>query len=234
MGRIRQARQEEGSSPRVGALSTQVYQQLREDVLAGRLRPGERLRVQALSKRFEIANSPIREALNRLLSDEIVVFEDQKGFRVAPVSESELRDILHTRTMLDSLALTEAIRRADVAWEEALVLALHRLSRATRHVAPASPTANTEWERLHRNFHTTLTSGCGSRLLSRISEQLLDYSERYRLLAADGIPERNELDEHRAIVDACVARDAARATKLLEQHYGQTFEIIMKSAGAPP
>lgn len=214
-------------------LSTTVYQELRADLLAGRLKPGEKLRAEALGQRFSIASSPIREALNRLVSEGFVLLEDQKGFRVAPVSESELRELVRARCWIDGAAITESIKEFDVAWEEALVLALHRLSRVSRWAPAGAGTPDPAWEQLHREFHRTLVAGCGSRWIRRISEQLFDAAERYRLLAAEHIPERNELDEHKAIVDACLARDAAAAVKLLEAHYGMTFSVIMESPNAP-
>ena len=66
-------------------LTSSVYEQLRADILAGRMRPGEKIRAEALRKRFNTASSPVREALNRLLSEGFVALEEQKGFRVAPV-----------------------------------------------------------------------------------------------------------------------------------------------------
>jgi len=214
-------------------LSTTVYQELRSDLLAGRLKPGEKLRAEALGQRFSIASSPIREALNRLVSEGFVLLEDQKGFRVAPVSEDELKELVRARCWIDGAAVTESIRQFDTAWEEALVLALHRLSRTSRWASPTSTTPDPNWEQLHRDFHKVLVSGCGSRWIRKISEQLFDAAERYRLLAADQIPERNELNEHRAIVDACLARKPAEAVKLLEAHYGMTFSVIMRSPNAP-
>lgn len=214
-------------------LSTTVYQELRADLLAGRLKPGEKLRAEALGQRFSIASSPIREALNRLVSEGFVLLEDQKGFRVAPVSESELRELVQARCWIDGAAITESIRRFDVAWEEALVIAVHRLSRSSRWAVAQTAMPDPTWEQLHREFHRALVAGCGSRWIQRISEQLFDAAERYRLLAAQHIPERNELDEHRAIVDACLARDATKAVGLLEAHYGMTFSVIMGSPNAP-
>jgi DNA-binding GntR family transcriptional regulator len=218
--------------PQPKALSTSVYHQLRADLLAGRLRPGEKLRAEGLRQRFKIGSSPIREALNRLLSEGFVSLEDQKGFRVAPVSESELHELVLARCWIDGIAITESIRNFDVAWEEALVLALHRLSKASRPAdVPAS--ADGVWERLHRDFHGALVSGCGSRWVRRICEQLFDSAERYRLLAAHQIPQRNELDEHRAIAEACLSRNAAEAVRLLEGHYGMTFAIIVNATNLP-
>ena len=214
-------------------LSTVVYRELRAEVLSGRLKPGVKLRAEDLRKRFNIASSPIREALNRLLSEGFVALEDQKGFRVAPVSESDLQELVLARCAIDGAAIRESIGRYDVAWEEGLVLALHRLSRASRVADENLAVADTSWESLHREFHCALVSGCGSRWTRRISEQLFDAAERYRLLAAQQISERNELDEHKAIVEACLARRSAEAVNLLETHYGMTFAVIMSSPAAP-
>src|SRR5271170_7317741 len=89
------------------ALSTSVYRQLRADLLAGRLRPGEKLRDEGLRQRFSSGSSPIREALNRLLAEGLVSLEDQKGFRVAPISESELEELVMARCWIDGIAITK-------------------------------------------------------------------------------------------------------------------------------
>ena len=214
-------------------LSTAVYRELRTEVLSGRLKPGVKLRAEDLRKRFNIASSPIREALNRLVSEGFVALEDQKGFRVAPVSESDLQELVLARCAIDGAAISESIRRFDVPWEEGLVLALHRLSRASRQADEQLPVGEMSWENLHREFHCALVSGCGSRWTRRISEQLFDAAERYRLLAAQQISERNELAEHQAIVEACLSRRPADAVDLLQRHYGMTFTVIMGSPDAP-
>lgn len=208
-------------------LTTSVYEQLRSEILGGDLRPGQKLGSEALRQRFNIGGSPIREALNRLLAEGLVALEAQKGFRVAPISKAELSELVTARCWIDGAAITEAIKRYDIQWEENLVLALHRLSRTGRQ-APNNSGRNTDWEAKHREFHRALVSGCGSRWVTRISEQLFDAAERYRLLAADQVSERNERDEHRAIVDACLERNADRAVQLLGEHYGATYKVIVK------
>jgi len=220
----------ENSDDRQGStLTTSVHEQLRADIVKGVLRPGEKLRAEALRQRFQTGSSPIRDALNRLLAEGFVSLEEQKGFRVSAVSEAELQELVKARCWIDGTAITESIRLFSVEWEEGLVLALHRLSKSRRE---ANGEANPDWEKRHREFHMALVSGCGSRWIVHISQQLFDAAERYRLLTADQLPERDELAEHRAIVDACCARDAKRAVKLLEHHYGQTFEIVVRSMGA--
>lgn len=179
--------------------------------------------------RFNIGSSPTREALNRLLAEGLVGLEARKGFHVAPVSQDELKELVTARCWIDGAAVAEGIRRADLAWEEQLIVALHRLTRAARGRSSETE-ENADWEEKHHAFHSTLVGGCGTRWIIRISDQLFDAAERYRLLAADYVPERNELSEHKAIVEACLERDSARAVELLTQHYGQTYQVIIASA----
>jgi GntR family carbon starvation induced transcriptional regulator len=214
---------------KANSLTGSVYQQLRADLLSGHYRPGEKLRAEDLRRRFNIGSSPIREALNRLLAEGFVALEEQKGFRVAPVSGQELEELLRARCLIDGAAVAEGIKRYETGWEEGLVLALHRLSRVARRTDKEPNADNPEWERLHRAFHSALVAGCGSRWLSRISEQLFDSAERYRLLAADALSPRNELEEHRAITQACLDRRPEDATRLIEAHYASTCHTILKS-----
>ena len=219
----------EGAGERQSATLTQsVYAQLRADILNGRMRPGEKIRAEAVRRRFNTASSPVREALNRLLSEGFVALEQQKGFRVAPVSAEELKELVKTRCWIDGLAIRESIDRFDLAWEENLILALHHLSRTHRGESGQAETS--EWESRHKDFHMALIDGCGSRWITRISGQLFDAAERYRLLALEQVLERNELQEHRDLVDACINRDADRAIVLLAHHYNQTFEAIVTTS----
>jgi len=218
----------DGTGERQASTLTQsVYAQLRADILSGRMRPGEKIRAAAVRKRFNTASSPVREALNRLLSEGFVALEEQKGFRVAPVSAEELKELVKTRCWIDGLAIRQSIERFDLKWEENLILALHHLSRAHRGESGQSETS--EWEIRHKDFHHALIAGCGSRWIERISGQLFDAAERYRLLALEQVLERNELQEHRDLVDACINRDPDRALALLDHHYTQTFEAITHS-----
>ena len=214
-------------------LTTSVYIQLRSDLLSGKLRPGEKLAAEALRSRFKIGSTPIREALNRLLAEGFVALEAQKGFSVAPVSEKDLRELVTARCWIDGMAVRQSIASHDMAWEENLLLAFHRLSRSSRQSTDNPGQSDPDWEQLHRRFHMALVGGCGSHWICRISEQLFDAAERYRLLAANQVPERNELEEHRAILDACLERRPDDAIRMLEHHYGRTFEVIIEAMATP-
>jgi DNA-binding GntR family transcriptional regulator len=213
-----------------GTLASSVYDMMRQDILKGDLPPGEKLRVEYLRDRYGVGASPIREALNRLSVDGVVMRVDQKGFRVATVSVAELDELIKTRCWLEETAIRESIAAGDDAWEERLVLAFHRLSKAPRSAEQITYAINPDWEVLHRAFHLALIGACGSRWLISYCEQLNDLADRYRQLAVRvTYPRRNELDEHKAIMDAAVNRDSDRAVEVLMDHYRRTAEIIRDS-----
>jgi GntR family carbon starvation induced transcriptional regulator len=213
-----------------GTLASSVYDRLRGDILRGVLAPGAKLRTESLRERYGVGNSPIREALNRLSVDGLVTREDQKGFRVATVSRADLEELIKTRCWLEEIALRESIARGGEAWEEAVVLAFHRLSRARRSASAESFEINPDWESCHRRFHMALLGACGSRWLLQYCAQLNDQADRYRQLAIGvAYPGRNELSEHVAIKDAALAGDADAAVAALRAHYERTAGIIRDS-----
>jgi DNA-binding GntR family transcriptional regulator len=213
-----------------GTLASSVYDMMRQDILKGDLPPGEKLRVEYLRDRYGVGASPIREALNRLSADGVVMRVDQKGFRVAEVSVAELDELIKTRCWLEETAIRESIAAGDDAWEERLLLAFHWLSKTPRSADQVTYAMNPDWEVLHRAFHLALIGACGSRWLISYCEQLNDLADRYRQLAVRvTYPRRNELDEHKAIMDAAVNRKPDDAVEVLMDHYRRTADIIRDS-----
>jgi len=215
-------------------LATVVYERLRRDILGGLLRPGQKLQVEFVRDRYQVGNSPVREALSRLSSDGLVERREQRGFYVAPISADDLRELIKTRCWVEAIALRESIAARTPEWEEGLVLALHRLSRVPRSLNSESFATNPEWERLHRAFHIALIRNCGSRWLLAFCEGLIDQAYRHRQLAVAKIyPERDEAQEHRAIVQAAIEGDADTAVRELEAHYQRTAKIILECMESP-
>ena len=204
-----------------------AYERLRRDVLEGHLQPGRKLLMHELRQRYASGASPLREALSRLATEGLVVHNEQRGFAVADASAEQLRDLVRTRSAIESIALAQAFSNPAADWEENLVLAFHRLSRAARSLREDRYEENPQWERLHRTFHFALLQGCGSGLLLGFCEQLYDQAYRYRQLAArSAYKQRGELDEHRAIFDAVIARRLDEAQQLLSEHYERTARLF--------
>ena len=211
-------------------LASMVYHKLLEDILKGRLEPGCKLRLQALKKQYEVGNSPLREALNRLSANGMVVRQENKGFTVSPASSEELMELVRTRCWLEEIALRESIRNGKEAWEEQIVLAYHRLSRAARPADAVSFNTNTQWEAVHRQYHLALISACNSKLLLGYCAQLHEQALRYRNLTAVVVyRRRHESDEHKMIRDAALNHDADLAVELLTAHFKVTADIVISS-----
>ena len=179
-----------------------MYERLRDDILRGQLPPGDKLRIEFVSERYDAGHSPVREALNRLSSDGLVDRRDQRGFYVAAASVADLLELTRTRCWLEEIGLRESMRAFTPEWEEGVVLAhAPARSRMPRSISPDEYQENPEWERLHRAFHRSLIAGCGSRWLLGFCDQLADQAYRYRQLSVQRVyPKRKEKDEHEAIV----------------------------------
>jgi DNA-binding GntR family transcriptional regulator len=214
-----------------GQISTQassVYDRLQADILTGRLKPGLKLRLKDLIEMYETGNSPLREALNRLSANGMVVREENRGFRVPTASSKELMELTRTRCWLEEIALRESIANGDGDWEERIVLAYHWLARAAR--TGKAETSSAEWENHHREFHLALISACDSQILMDFCAELAQRSFRYRNLAeVVEYRDRHELEEHQELHDAVIERDADKAVELLHKHYTVTSKILLDS-----
>lgn len=208
-----------------------VHQQLRRDILFGTFPPESKLHIDNLRARYGVSAIPVREALNRLVAEGLVEYAEQRGFFVPQLSVEELRELTETRCWVHEIMVREALRAGDDAWEEALVIAAHRLLKVSRNVE-GSVRLNPEWEALHRAFHMALLSGCPSHWMQEFHAELFDYAEFYKnqyLAAAPTEAQRDVSIEHRQILDAAIARDEKRLTELLNSHIRETTEIIIRN-----
>ncbi|MBP6902818.1 MAG: GntR family transcriptional regulator [Burkholderiaceae bacterium] len=212
--------------------ATNLYDQLRCDLLDGTLEPGSKLAIEALAERYATSATPLREALNRLISDGLVERREQRGFVVAGISAEDLAEITKTRCWLEEIALRESIAAHRTEWEEALVLAHHRLARTPRSLSDSHFENNPEWEPLHRAFHRALIGGCGSRWLLGFCDQLADQHHRYRRLSAPrAFAKRGVKSEHQQLMEAAIEGRADEAVALLRQHFERTARIIREDPG---
>lgn len=209
-------------------LTQGAYEALRADLLACRILPGKKLKIQELRERFSVSLGAIREALSRLTSEGLVVAEPQRGFRAAPISVADLIDLTMVRVEIDTLCLRRAISIGDVNWEARLVAAAHRLARTPEYAPDDAARSNEEWVEAHAAFHLALIDGCDSPWLIHLHSLLYAQSERYRRLSVPfAVRRRNVGKEHRAIVNAAIARDAETAARLLAAHLEKTTQILL-------
>lgn len=212
-------------------LAERVHRELREDIISGAIDAGQPLRLEYLKERYGISFSPLREALNRLQTERLVVSTPSRGFRVAPFSEEEMWDVIETRILVECEALRRSLVRGDEAWEAGLVQAFDDLMQASgrpdQQETPAS-----SLEQRHQAFHDSLIAACGSPWLLTLAAQLYAQTERYRRPTLRDpqylAPSRDVRAEHRRLLDAAVARDAVLAAGLLARHYRETGRLVKR------
>ncbi|MCI0754919.1 GntR family transcriptional regulator [Teichococcus vastitatis] len=213
-------------------LATAVHRRLREDILSGRLPPGQKLRLRDLTENYGAGASPMREALAKLAAEGLAEQLEHRGFRVAAAAPYQLDGLIRSRVLAECAALRESIRRGEAAWEEALLLAEHRLSRAARSLDPHRFISNPDWEACHLRFHQALLSACGASPLLAFCDRLREEARRYRALSNTlAYPGRDVAAEHVALARAALDRDAETAADLLAQHYERTGAFVGADLG---
>ncbi|NBJ13838.1 GntR family transcriptional regulator [Microvirga arsenatis] len=194
-----------------------AYQRIRADIVFGRLPPGKKLKLERLKASYGASISTLRETLNRLHSERLVVAEGQKGFEVAPVSIANLREIAALRQLLECRALEQSFRAGDMEWEGRVVAAHHRLARMEERMAQGDRSRTEEWKRYDWQFHQALISACGSKMLIDNHAAVFDKYLRYQMIA---LSYRGDIaaNEHAELLEFALKRDAVRACEVLTRH----------------
>ncbi|WP_404287370.1 GntR family transcriptional regulator [Microvirga sp. RSM25] len=203
--------------PQPTTVGESAYQKIRSDIVFGRLLPGKKLRLDRLKADYGASVSTLREILNRLHSERLVVAEGQKGFEVAPVSIANLREIAALRQLLECRALDQSFRAGDMEWEGRVVAAHHRLARMEEQMAQGDRAHSEEWKRYDWQFHQALISACGSKMLIDNHAAVFDKYLRYQMIA---LSYRGEIaaQEHALLMECALVRDSKRACEMLTRH----------------
>jgi DNA-binding GntR family transcriptional regulator len=205
------------ANPQLPTIGESTYQRIRADIVFGRLPPGKKLKLDRLKADYGASVSTLREILNRLHSERLVVAEGQKGFVVSPVSIANLREIAALRQLLECRALEQSFRAGDMEWEGRVVAAHHRLARMEERMAQGDSSGTEEWKQYDWQFHQALISACGSRMLIDTHAAVFDKYLRYQMIA---LSYRGEIAarEHALLLECAMQRDATRASEVLTRH----------------
>lgn len=208
-------------------LAQQCYEQLQQEIVEGILKPGQKLKVMPITERFNIGQSPVREALSRLVAFGLVDIEENKGFRVANVSESDIRDTYHIFTKIENMALALAIEKGDENWQGEILAQLHKLSLIENNNQSIS---HTEWAEQNYNFHVALIAGCNSPRLLEIRRTLYMKFDRYCRMAFQLTKHKLSINhaEHKKLAQAVIKKDVKTATDLMIYHINGALEDIIQ------
>ena len=190
-----------------------VFKTLREQILTGELKPGERLMEVSLAKKLGVSRTPIREAIRKLELEGLAVTEPRRGAVVAMMTEKDMEDVLQVRRALEDLAVQIACEQISIPEIRRLEEAMYEFERSTGDGDLASVVD------ADVKFHDIIYNATGNSrlvlLMGNFSEQMFRYRVEY-LKERDNYPVF--IEEHRGIVDGLKRRDMDQVTEIMRRH----------------
>ena len=206
------------------SLSDLVYRHLRDQILWGTLPPGSRLSLRGLADHLGVSPMPVRDALRRLATEELVEVAPRSSTRVAQISLDTIREMFEVRTYLEPLAGRLAVAHLTSADLERLQRYQDKLEKATSQHHPE------EWHRWNQEFHLFIFRKCGNHLLRRMTESLWNRNFRHltgRVVTQADFRERRA-KEHRQMLQAFRRRDADAVEAAYRRHMVQSGIATMQ------
>lgn len=198
------------------------YDALRQGLIWGRWKSGERLIPRRLKEELNCKNSVLREAMVRLAGEGLVVSEKNHGFRTVAHSQETFREAAHLRLVLEREAAVLALQKGDFEWEMALSAAHQKLAYVEQQMVQTGNTKEfvRHWSIQDWEFHATLLSACGSELLMRAYKSAFDTFRMYAVAEFPdfGFGQALTVHEHLAIYEAAINRDSSACIAAIDQH----------------
>ncbi|MER1966368.1 GntR family transcriptional regulator [Castellaniella sp. GW247-6E4] len=204
-------------------MSQNVYQVLKSEILECRLLPNSDLREQHLAHRFAVSKSPVREALLRLEQERLVTVAPRQGYKVAPISLEDAREMFELRKVLESACAETA---ASTGTKESL--SMLDAFRTLDHAGGDAPTD--AFIKYNREFHIAVCESSGNSRMARLATDLIEQMERMIRYSVDAMPAQNKsvlLQEHGEIIDAIQGGDRRKASRLIKHHISDAEKRVV-------
>lgn len=200
-----------------------VFNTLRQAILTGELKPGERLMEIHLANRMGVSRTPIREAIRKLELEGLVTMIPRRGAEVAQITEKSMLDVLEVRRSLDALCAELACDRIDAAGLEKLKLACTAFEKAVR-TQDVKKIAQADVE-----LHDIIVAATNNRRLIQLINNLSEQMYRYRFeYIKDTTQHENLIREHRVIYESIVRKDKKTASEAAKLHIDNQEKAILK------
>jgi GntR family transcriptional regulator, carbon starvation induced regulator len=215
-------------NPDTASLSDRAFDEIKSQLISGGIRPGEKLNMVEFSRRIGVSQGAVREALSRLQAEGLVLVEQNRGYRAAPISEQELREITDARILIDAECLRLAIVRGDIDWEGSLLAACHRAERR-RNLFDGTPATAQPFAAARLAFYATLFEPCDNAWLLRMHRLIYAQLARYRHLCLPFADEKKHLYKiDGEFIGAVLERDSERAIAMFTRHSVEIAERIIE------
>jgi len=205
------------------SITEAVTGRIRREILSGRIRPGERIRLRPLAELLGVSHIPIREALQRLEGEGLVENVPQRGAIATPLSLTELAEVYELRKILEPIVAARAVpmEPARLAQVEQALEAMNGIPE--EWLAPSFP-------ELHRRFHWLLLEPGANRVIEQTIRQLWQTSERYvRFAMTVGSGAPIAARHHRRLLTAAKRGDGAMLASELVSHLEYTEAGVRNS-----
>ena len=205
----------------VKTLQEAAFEQLRESIIRGVYKPGQRLKQQEVARSLGCSPVPVREALYRLAADGFVVFDPQRGARVADFNSREVEQMYDIRMMLEGYAAQRVAERMTPEVARRIEAILDKMD--------APDISPVDWVRLNWEFHDSLYACADQEFLRKMISNLRRSMEPYlRLDVAQVGNYAAGRREHRQILHACMSRNGKLASRYAVAHLRRTAQGIIK------
>lgn len=207
------------------SIKARVYDSLKSDLIAGKLRPGEFLQEKKLAERFGVSKTPTREALAELVKDGFIQLIPRKGYWVTPVDPQDVKDKIELRVILECAAVELAASRISAAELEAL----------EELILPQPPDGGPVVDReqleaySHANneFHRMVVAAAGNVSLANAVTKVLEELTRLILLYYSLPSIEETAHDHLELIEALRQGDARLAREVIERHLDVTRERLL-------
>jgi DNA-binding GntR family transcriptional regulator len=200
-----------------------VFDYLRESILNGDLKPGERLMEIALAEQLGVSRTPVREAIRKLEKEKFVEMIPRKGAYVANLTAKDILDVLEIRIILEGFAAElAAVRMTDEEIEDLG----DNLMGFNNSVGVQDKTGMIDKD---KDFHDKIFDSTRNNKLIEMVKDLHDQFQRFRLIYFNEFDNYIELQTwHGRIYEAIKSRDPKMAKECAENHVRLIMEIVMK------
>lgn len=200
-----------------------VFNTLRQEILTGKLKPGERLMEIHLANKLGVSRTPIREAIRKLELEGLVIMIPRRGAEVAQITLKSLKDVMEVRCALDVLAIELACERMGQEALASLLQACDHFSAAvrtkdTRKIAGADVA-----------FHDIIVHSTDNQRLIQLVNNLSEQMYRYRFeYLKDAASHENLKAEHEEMYRSILKKDKAAAADVVRKHINNQEEAIIR------
>ena len=203
-----------------------IYEDLKNQILRGKLIPGTRLMEIDLSKKMGASRTPIREALKMLAEDNLVAIEPNKGAYVSKISLRDLLEIIEIRESMDESTSYHAAERIDEATKDKLYNAMVNYNKAAKN---GDQSQMIKWDTA---FHSIIVEATGNKVMMQIANQIRELVLRFRYLYYGDFERSAHVEpEHLAIYEAIVSGDAEKAKEASQLHIRNIRSDIIREFG---